>query len=196
MNRLRCFADELGLFIITVPAALDNFYICKDGFLWSDRPSTQKVYEEPVVTVGLPKHCIYTGKPTKGMASRANISLSFNEKLVLFEQYEPDPPITIDDDIDVDDRGSLSIEEAGESTVPVNCFLEEKDGLWIWRAACFLPRKSTCADEHFELVSKNKELILEKVREYVTPLYKIAHINLFNTGSNYYWEQKGSEVSE
>jgi len=88
--------------------------------------------------------------------------------------------------------GEIELKEANEMNIPVNCFLnppEETDSKkWEWTADNFMPRKGRCGESEYQLIADTKDEILEQVKKYVVPFYKIALSNLETTGVNYYWE--------
>lgn len=90
------------------------------------------------------------------------------------------------------DAGDLSIERADDANVPVVCVLSEPDrenGLWIWDAINFMPRKEYCGGS-YRLEADTKEEIMEVLRKYVIPLYEAAATNMRENGENYYWQRK------
>lgn len=88
------------------------------------------------------------------------------------------------------DTGDLAIEEADDANVPVICLLSEPDrenGLWVWDARNFMPRKERCGGD-FRLEADTKEEIMEVLRKHVIPLYEKALKNMKENGENYYWK--------
>ena len=93
-----------------------------------------------------------------------------------------------------EETGGMSITEADEMNIPMNSFLEEEDGVWVWTAGNFMPRRGHLADGQYEIKSKSKAVILELVRKHVIPLYQAATSNLVTKGENYYWEAPTPEA--
>jgi len=91
------------------------------------------------------------------------------------------------------ETGEMSITEANESNVPVNCFLSAVDdvgGGFEWSASNFMPRKGWIAERAFCVRAKDSQTLIALVQKHVAPLYRAALVNLITTGENYYFELK------
>ena len=89
------------------------------------------------------------------------------------------------------DLGDMPITDANEVNVPVVCMLHEPDrenGMWVWTAINFMPRKECCGGS-YHLEADTKEEIVAEVNKRVVKLYEIATNNLKTRGENYYWEE-------
>lgn len=87
--------------------------------------------------------------------------------------------------------GQLPIEGCDSANIPVNCFInppDDENEKWRWVADNFMPRKGRCSESAYEIQANSKEELIEVVKHYVSPLYKVALENLETTGKNYYWE--------
>ena len=90
--------------------------------------------------------------------------------------------------MDYEETGEMSITEANDMNVPVNSFLQEEGGIFIWTASNFMPRKQCIADSQYAVKARKKEVLMELVKQYVVPLYQAALVNLLTKGGNYYYE--------
>lgn len=92
------------------------------------------------------------------------------------------------------DTGEMPITCANDANIPVICHLCEPDrenGMWVWYATNFMPRKERLGGT-YRLEADTKDEIMEALRKHVIPLYEAALINMQEHGENYYWELKSN----
>lgn len=91
------------------------------------------------------------------------------------------------------DIGNISLSEANDEHIPVQCILMEPDEVekkWTWTAKDFRLGIGLVVYKAYELEADTEEEIIEYVNKYVVPLYEAALYNLKTFGENYYWERK------
>jgi hypothetical protein len=86
----------------------------------------------------------------------------------------------------LEDMGDLQITDCDDANIPVNCFLSNEDGNWVWTASNFMPRKGYVSEDGYKLLASTKEEILDLINKHVTPLYERALAKI-KTGELYYW---------
>ena len=94
------------------------------------------------------------------------------------------------------DDGIMPLENANEMNVPVNCFLCKGKRYWIWSADNFMPRKSYATPGAYLIKSTRKKDIIQAVRKYVVPLYRVALDNITEDCENYYWERNEDDNTD
>ncbi len=123
------------------------------------------------------------------------------------------------ENLGIKDIGEISITEADEMNIPVNCRLYEPEdgGAWRWDAYLLQPRRrvvflgsivniternnayinlESSVNSTFKLEAPTKEALIWAINKYVTPLYRAAVEALTSTGELYYWEVKEDKPGE